>query len=376
MVSRSVLVGAFLLAFCVFTLISSMGLLHSLSLKSENGFFRPDEPSLVSVLVYLLQSLPNATSSDETPPFRDVSYAVPRKCAPSLQNITLVTQISTSNLTLARVQFLAERWNGPISCAVYLSDLASIRELIYFLHHTTETFREHVTVHLMLEKKSPQFQYPINHLRNLALSNIDTDYFFYVDVDFIPGINAHTDLANFLSHKLSEGVETYSTLYVIPAFETLGEGANKFNTTVTSLDDMPSSKESVMSMLAMKKIQPFHFDYFKAGHAPTDFERWYNCSLNESYAVQYRGYFEPYVMGNRHGIPKFIEKFRGYGSNKFTWIKELRSSGYKFETFCGQFIVHMGHPGNRKRRQISNETKAASKWFSNEYVKRRYSSGK
>jgi hypothetical protein len=276
--------------------------------------------------------------------------------------------MSVSKLT--RLRQLLERWNGPISCAVHLPDPSAIQELFEFVQAQDKLFHDLVTFHVMLEKPSPAFGYPINRLRNLALLNVETEYFFSNDVDFMPQVDAHDHLLRFLSIK-ADARDKYKKLYVLPAFEVFGEG-DRNNSTVTSLDDIPKNKKKLLSLLHTGKLEPFHMDYYKAGHSPTDYDKWYMCQNDRivSYPIEYRWRFEPYVVGNKNGIPTFNERLRGFGLNKAAWVAEAHLQGYQFEVLCDHFVAHMNHGGRRGRKAGRN--KRVVEWFQRKYLPGRY----
>ena len=363
-----------LLGIVAFVLLSFSGTksIHQRALQQnaqENGWDQQSPmPSEITNLLHLYETLPNRTSMKIPPPFREVTHVFSRRRAIPLNHITLATQLSVSKLT--RLRQLLERWNGPISCAVHLPDASAIQELFDFVQAQDKLFHDLVTFHVMLEKPSPAFGYPINRLRNLALLNIDTEYFFNNDVDFMPQVDAHDKLSLFLSTK-SDANDTYKKLYVLPAFEVFGEGPRN-NSTVTSLDDMPKNKKELLSMLRTRKLKPFHMDYYKKGHAPTDYDKWYTCQEDGivSYPIEYSWRFEPYVVGSKYGIPTFNERLRGFGLNKAAWVAEAHLQGYKFEVLCDHFVAHMNHDGREGRTEGLNGP--AVRWFQQKYLPGRY----
>jgi hypothetical protein len=355
------------LAFTLLSLNSTPSIQSRLQQNAqENGFLQLKKPSVLTDLLHLYENLPNTPSLESPPPFREVTYAFPRQRAIPLDHITLATQASLSKLP--RLLQLLERWNGPISCAVHLPDLSAIQKLYEFVQAQDKSFHDLVTFHVMLEKPSPAFGYPINRLRNLAFLNIDTVYFFNCDVDFMPQSDAHDHLLRFLSTK-ADASDKYKKLYVLPAFEVFGEG-DRNNSTVTSLDEVPQDKKELLSMLPTKKVQPFHMDYFEKGHAPTDYDKWYKCPRDGSYPIEYSWEFEPYVVGNKYGILLFNERLRGHGMNKAAWAAEAHLLGYQFEVLCDHYVVHMNHPGRKEARAGLN--RPAIEWFKRTYLPLRY----
>jgi glycosyltransferase-like protein LARGE len=330
----------------------------------------PLPPFVRSDLLNLYETIPNSTSTTLHPRFREVSYVFPHRKEVPFFHITLTTQLSVSKLP--RLLQLLERWRGPISCAVHLPDPSDIHTLCDFVqdqNRKNKIFKELVTLHVMLEKPSPEFGYPINRMRNLALKNIDTQYFFIVDVDFMPRASAHRKLLKFFSTK-SNAEESVKKLYVLPAFEVFGEGSDRNIASVTSLEDVPNNKTQLLAMLAAKKIEPFHMDYHSAGHGRTNYGKWYTCPKDTSYPISYSWMFEPYVVGSLYGIPRFNEKLRGFGLNKLAWVAEVHLQGYQLEVLCDHFVVHMNHPGRKERRP--GNSRPAIDWYQKTYLPGRY----
>ena len=291
------------------------------------------------------------------PAFRELAYARARNKSVSYTEITLVTQASTNKLF--RLVQLLDHWNGPISCAVYLPSEESIQDLFSFVESQNQLFHNMVTLHTLLERLLPGFSsYPINRLRNLALENIDTEYFFYVDIDFMPSTNMHKHLKDFFIQNKEP--KRFSTLYVIPAFE-LNRGIHK----------IPGSQGELLDMISRREAQGFHMDHFSPGHNSTNFNQWYSCHTNGTYPIQYQYMFEPYVAGSRYGLHRFDDRFRGYGFNKWTWVAEANFRGYNFEVLCGVFLVHMTHKHNAQRK-IHTKIVELQYWYEKIYWPIRY----
>ena len=347
------------------------------SVKTEIGFSSNndisnqaliEEASLFSAdtLLSLYDTLPERR---ESPSFREVSYAFARRDAVAFSgDITLVTQMSMDKFP--RLTKLLQRWNGPISCAVYLTSRDSIQKLCSLISQQSEAFHRLVTLHVMLERPPSLTSilpgYPFNRLRNLALDNIETEYFFYDDVDFMPSQDAYDYLREFIS--TNNDPNRFSTLYVIPAFEEVMSE----EISATNIAAIPSNKEELQMMIELNQAQGFHMDYFKAGHGSTQYNRWYNCTEEGKYQVDYKRGFEPYVLGTRHAIHRFEDRFRGHGHDKQSWISEAHFRGYNFEVLCGAFIFHLYHPEGRARATSAGNVKL-NRWYEDIYWKSRYS---
>ena len=271
-------------------------------------------------------------------------------------DITLVTQASTHKLP--RLLNLLERWQGPISCAIYITSQQHISELLTCLQQHPH-IQERVTIHLYFETGHAK-KYPINILRNVALFHIESDYFFANDIDFMPDVDAYRILTQELRRPTSSSKHHHApalhnkTLWVLPAFERF---APNQTTQVTSLDTIPKTKPALLQSVRNKHVAHFH-SYYHAGHIHcTNYTKWYDYA-DFSYRIQYQSPFEPYVIGHRQSIPPYWAGFRGFGLNKASWFVELHAAGYTFEVLGHHFVVHMNHVGRQGRTDKSGETQA------------------
>ena len=79
--------------------------------------------------------------------------------------------------------------------------------------------------------------------------------------------------------------------------------------------DQEQRKPSVMQAVQeFGTVIPVHLKKHKAAHENTDYERWYGTK--SSYEIKYSGVFEPYMAGPLHNMPRYDERFAGYGMDK------------------------------------------------------------
>lgn len=204
------------------------------------------------------------------------------------------------------------------------------------LHKRVEALNScRLDIAIIMENPSDleNYLYPINSLRNLALEQAATDLVFLVDIDFIPSENMHEQLTQTYAYLLSESA---STVFVVPAFEMLGEKSSSFDSF-----QMPSSKTLVHSLYENQQIIGFHTKHFAPGHKATNFDLWFQS--NFPYQVNYEEGYEPYVIAFRSLVPKYDERFRGYGMNKITHLYEINSMGFKFTVLPHVFLVTLPH---------------------------------
>jgi glycosyltransferase-like protein LARGE len=259
--------------------------------------------------------------------------------APLRENaITLVTQCSVDRLPQLEAQ--ARGWNGPMSVAIFVqtpaTDLPAIAEMHQRLvggaagdpsasasgASSASTLSMEITLVYALPPAAPggggttttsdekdafsayERLYPINTLRNIATDHAHTELLFLLDVDFVPCRRlrklAATELwTSQVAERASKG-----ELTVCPAFE------------VSPDVPMPTEQPQILAQLEAGTAEAFHVGHFPAGHGPTNFKRWATGSAGggDRYEVEYQECYEPYVIGDRSLLPRYDERFRGYGA--------------------------------------------------------------
>ncbi|XP_029767348.1 LARGE xylosyl- and glucuronyltransferase 2 isoform X3 [Terrapene carolina triunguis] len=101
--------------------------------------------------------------------------------SPDPADVTLVAQLSMDRLQM--LEAICKHWAGPISLALYMSDAEAQQFLRYAQGSEVLSSRRNVAYHIVY--KEGQF-YPVNLLRNVALTNAQTPYVFLTDIDFLP----------------------------------------------------------------------------------------------------------------------------------------------------------------------------------------------
>ena len=241
---------------------------------------------------------------------------------PEHDDVTLVTQLSMDRLPLLGP--LCEQWNGPMSVALYASDAESQQFLLRF-HRAQSTLRSCRSIALHIVYKEGQF-YPVNYLRNVALTNVQTPYVFLTDIDFLP----MPDLYSYIREAIQVlGMAHGRRALVIPAFETL---LYKFN--------FPNNKAELLKMLTANTAYTFRYHIWPKGHSPTNYEHWKTADV--PYKVDWAPDFEPYVVVSNN-VTRYSTQFVGFGWNKVSHIMELNAQGYEFVVLPDAFIVHMPH---------------------------------
>ncbi|XP_063960488.1 xylosyl- and glucuronyltransferase LARGE1-like [Lytechinus pictus] len=236
-------------------------------------------------------------------------------------DVTLVAQLSMDRLQM--LEAICKHWEGPISLALYMSDAEAQQFLRYALSSETLMARKNIGYHVVY--KDGQF-YPVNYLRNTAMSQVKTPYMFLSDIDFLPMYGLYDYLRKAIGML---DMATANKALVVPAFETLRYRLN-----------FPKSKADLLHMLDMGTLFTFRYHVWQKGHAPTNFARWRTATT--PYQVQWEPDFEPYVVVKKD-CPKYDPRFLGFGWNKVSHIMELDAQSYDFIVLPNAFIIHMPH---------------------------------
>ncbi|ELT91285.1 hypothetical protein CAPTEDRAFT_168890 [Capitella teleta] len=236
-------------------------------------------------------------------------------------DVTLVAQLSMDRLQM--LEMLCQHWEGPISLALYMSDTEAQQFLQYALSSEILMSRKNIGFHIVY--KDGQF-YPVNYLRNVALSQATSPYVLLSDIDFLPMFGLYEYLRKAVSMT---SVMQEKKALVIPAFET-----QRYRLT------FPTSKAELLTMLDMGTLFTFRYHVWPQGHSPTNYAKWRTATT--PYEVEWDQDFEPYVVVPRE-IPMYDTRFVGFGWNKVSHILELDAEGYQFIVLPNAFMIHMPH---------------------------------
>jgi hypothetical protein len=261
-------------------------------------------------------------------------------------DFTLVTQLSPSRLAIMEQH--CERWgNHPISLAIGTTeDIENIEKAL----SEFGCQKNLVTVSFVSDFNS-EGEYPVNRLRNLAMSRVQTSHAFVIDADFVLSTNLYQMLR---LHRAMLATDHLHTL-VVPAFE-LQAVCNEQNENCTAkhLAMLPDTKNELVKQYWTAKdhvgpnpsVTQFREQAAFHAHASTRYEDWMTqpaekllpieCVTSDSY--------EPYlVVRPCQFLAPFQEAFVGYGQNKLTWFQQVRRMGYKFFQIGEGFVIHFPH---------------------------------
>uniref|UniRef100_A0A3B5MHC0 LARGE xylosyl- and glucuronyltransferase 1 n=1 Tax=Xiphophorus couchianus TaxID=32473 RepID=A0A3B5MHC0_9TELE len=153
-------------------------------------------------------------------------------------DVTLVAQLSMDRLQM--LEAICKHWEGPISLALYLSDAEAQQFLRYAQGSEVLMGRGNVGYHVVY--KEGQF-YPVNLLRNVAMQQVNTNYMFLSDIDFLPMYGLYEYLRKSV---VQLDMANNKKALVVPAFETLRYRLS-----------FPKSKAELLSQLDMGTLFTF-----------------------------------------------------------------------------------------------------------------------
>ncbi|KAG6552037.1 hypothetical protein Mapa_006343 [Marchantia paleacea] len=283
------------------------------------------------------------TAKDEAGPLHSRLPLRPRE-------ITIVTQASADRLPA--IEAMATSWGGAMCVAIHIRSISELKQLYPKLRdlHARIEAQDHCRLDvcvatedgLSTDTPSPAALYPINAMRNLALSMAATELVFILDADFVPSKGMHDVLTG--DEKLYSGLLRMAVeerqMLVIPAFEST---SGKFEVLERTKAIYPTTYQDLCVKWMEGAATAFHCSHFARGHKPTNYERFLNPSTSGPYKVQYREFYEPYVVCARELIPPFDARFRGYGMNKISHAYHCAAKGMGFAVLPQVFVWSLPH---------------------------------
>eukprot|EP00761_Pharyngomonas_kirbyi_P004533 gb/GECH01004538.1/.p1 GENE.gb/GECH01004538.1/~~gb/GECH01004538.1/.p1 ORF type:complete len:334 (+),score=65.28 gb/GECH01004538.1/:1-1002(+) len=247
--------------------------------------------------------------------------------------ITLVTQMTLEEFRIQRLKWNIERWKGPVVAAVKVPQgvgyySPEIQDVVEFIQ---EKDRDDVNL-VVYETHSSGGLYPVNFMRNLAISQAKTEFIFYIDVDFIISSTAYDYLMDHPEEL--DLVRNHKFALILPAFQFTEQTPYLVHTK----EDLRGNQD---------KIEEFHSNLNL--HEKTDYPKWWNST--KPYDIEYKGNirYEPYFIVER-SAPLYDERFMGRGCNKIAQVWELQLRGYQFRVLPSEFIFHLNHGYEKSKR--------------------------
>ena len=231
-------------------------------------------------------------------------------------SFTLVTQLSTDRLWM--MEHHCTRWGNesPISVAI-LTNMTHSQILDQLIQLGCDSSQ--LTLQLLSADLYPRDDYPVNVLRNLALSAVTTSHVMYADVDFWES----EDLRDLLhTQSIREALaEDPKRALVIPAFMLIRQCREWRECPEANVPRMPRTREEMLHLIKTKHGYPFD-PTNRGGHGSTMYGTWIRDQepgdLRDVPCV-FSNRYEPYLAFRYcQLLPPFQEQFSGYGKNKMT----------------------------------------------------------
>ncbi|GFU51502.1 beta-1,4-glucuronyltransferase 1 [Nephila pilipes] len=296
-----------------------------------------------------------------------------QKNTSSLGLVTLCTQGTVE--FLHHVIILCNRWNGPMSVAVYspLEDYLDAQNTVKFIRKCDFCVRQWVSWHFFYRKqRMPAIEmdtgpiitdchsitsqeshsrkrrsdgpYPINVGRNIARYKTSTPYIFSIDIELYPSVGVLPKFERMI--RFSNVPKDQPQVWVLPVFE------------VRSKYRAPTTKFHLKNMYSQKQAISFHKYRCDECHKIPNLTQWL---LHDSHlkseeiesteelrvwttvnrSKKFRLHFwEPFFIGTRND-PEFDPRLSWEGKqNKMQVAYEMCLRKYNFHIVENAFLVH------------------------------------
>lgn len=269
-------------------------------------------------------------------------------------SVTLVTQFSVSRLR--RFERMLAAWDGPMSVTVYLTDEGDADLLDKHLDAAAKHRWRHVALTVVKPDYSVEesaltkrLRYPINRLRNIALSLAPTSFVIVVDADFVPSPNMHSIvqrrgvpiITETARHRQARSPTLLRTAVVIPAFALLPTHSGPFPQTPAELAlamyaDPPRAALTDANAGHGPSLPSLMFQYSPfASPALTSLTR-----PSWSYSICFEPQWEPYYLLHRASHPLYDERFTDQGGDKQSHALLLNALGFEFRALRDVWFAH------------------------------------
>ncbi len=185
-----------------------------------------------------------------------------------------------------------------------------------------------------------------------------------MDIDFRPSTNLHEMLH---TKHAADLIINKGKAVVCPAFE-------YWEATC------PRTVHDLKKLVDADKAEAFHYSRYPPGHGPTQFDKFWEISLNcttasgnssineqdcfwdHSYKVQHEDGFEPYIVMASRDVPLFDERFQGYGFNKIPHLDSVaKAKNGEYVVLPGVFLAAPEHRKSEHYRKVYGGTEEAEK---------------
>ena len=239
------------------------------------------------------------------------------------ESVTYVTQGEYQYLD--NLWPVLQRWQGPISVAVYApgTDYIQALDTINYYRHCLEyspQIVQWVSFHIFYPvdhqpanlnvtfsacrdfrpsvlsyRKAKQLDYPVNVARMIARESATTHYVFTSDIELYPSPNL---ISSFLQMIQRIGQQDDTTVFVTPIFEIKADAS------------MPANKKELVEMLHNQTAIIFHQNFCEACHKIPHYVEWLMLNSTSSphqlsvfKVAKRRGLWEPIYIGTNQDPP-------------------------------------------------------------------------
>lgn len=223
--------------------------------------------------------------------------------------------------------------------ASYLTNPNDINQLVsYFKEKSRLELYSRVTISIIKPNYlgSNHLAYPINHLRNIAITQSVSDYIFVMDADFVPSINLYKIISsNLIPFVMYQNGKIAPTAWVVPCF---------------AIKESHSELPLPNDFNELRKLVGKDIAYITdpgAGHGPTlaieiAMVRPLLMGNPLAYEVCYESQWEPYYVIHR-SAPLYDARFRNQGGDKQSHALQLNAEKYRFMVLRETFMIHKDH---------------------------------
>ena len=298
----------------------------------------------ISLLVYFFTA--TLPKSHRTRASEDGSYDVTLFYSKALRrpqveqlNVTFVSHITSDRIPKAITW--CTQWNGPMSLSFFVRPNETAAVVDAFVKD--KCIAEHADVHVveqsakskaeMVENGNMFAHYPFNVQRNAALDGVVGEWVFLTDIDFVeyPTEMRRERIFSRNYHKWRKTFpDPLKSLAIIPTVETVNDKV-----------EHPTNHRALVEALDRHEVCAFYGHYCRECHLPTNVRR-FAMNMQETYEVQYIPNFEPYVVVNKVGLPRYDERFIGRGFDKMSFFYELSVQQRAMIVIPGSYLVHTG----------------------------------
>jgi len=153
-----------------------------------------------------------------------------------------------------------------------------------------------------------------------------------------------------------------SRMLVVDALDALVVPAFEVKEAVPFGAEEHLARSDMAKLVVAGSAEGFHLSRYPKGHTNTDFKKWFSqdAPFDQGdallpYPVNYSHGFEPYVLvrQDQAHLPKYDERFRGYGLNKVSHLMALHEAGYMFKVapWSDVMVTAREHPSSPDYRK-------------------------